>query len=112
MNICRLLPVCLLPLSVIAFGDAASAIQKATESGSSFVSKYSSPEAMQNLIVKPMITSGTLETTDGSREFSGQIMCGSEVKFLEVLMGINASGEISIPNVAIDSNADGEFDVT
>lgn len=112
MNICHLLPICLLPLSFMALGDATSAIQKATDSGASFVSKYSSPEAMQNLIVRPMISNGTLETTDGSRAFSGQIMCGSEVKFLEVLTGINASGEISIPNVSIDSNGDGVFDVT
>lgn len=107
-----MLPLILLPLSIWALGDSASAIKKATDSGASYVNKYSSPEAMQDLIVKPMISNGTLETTDGSRAFAGQIMCGSEQKFLDVIMGINSSGEISIPKVSVDSDGDGALDVT
>lgn len=102
----------ILSVSANVYADAAQQIQKGKDSANSYLEKFANPEAIQKLIVNPMISTGQLETTNGEKKFSAPMTCGAETPFLAVTLGITGSGEITFPDIKVDKTGDGVFDQT
>lgn len=102
----------LLGMSSTLLADSTKQIEDGKAAANSYLNKFANPDAIQNYMVNPMISTGQLETTDGQKKFAAPMTCGSEKPFLEFSLGIRSSGELSFPLVKLDNNSDGIFDQT
>jgi hypothetical protein len=89
-----------------------ASVQTGMDISQTYLSKFGNIENIDSLIINPMLGEGSLETTDGSKSFKAPLVCGSDVPFMRLTMGIGGGGDLNVSEVAVDTNYDGTLDQT
>lgn len=94
---------------------AADPQQTGTDLGNTAIQLFGSPEGINQAAAAPLTSSDTpMQTLDGGKTFSAQLLCPSSRKFMEVSIQQAGSGDMDVTvnqDLDMDGNADNIFQV-
>ena len=112
--VCSIVLYCflvLVPFVVLAQQNNSESIEQATTLGNQANQKWGSKEGLNQYFIKPLMSGGTpMETLDGSKQFSGMMLCPSSNVFMEVLIQPGPTGDLQTVIVHQDTNLDNDMD--
>ncbi len=99
--------LCLIPGSALADDPR----QAGSALGNTAIQRFGSPEGVNQAIAAPFTSKSTpMQTLDGAKSFSAQLLCPSSRKFIEVFIQPAASGDLSQVIISQDIDMDGNTD--
>ncbi len=104
-------PLTMLSLLLIALTARAAPEQvtAAEDAAAAFATHAGTPQAIQENLTQPLLSSSLMRTPDG-KEFAAQLICPAQDSFLEILITPSATGDIAAINIQQDTSMDGVFD--